>query len=192
MKRYVITLAAIAALLTAGGCGNQNTGSDVPAQEVYQDIVSTDKLVFATMTITKTIHTERKEWYKIGKRIAAYSYDSYLRAYIDMTDFKPSDVVYDDDKRQITIYLPRIEVESAGRDMNMRKVYENIGPLRSDLDSRERAEMKEKANTSLRQELAGNPEFKQKLTAKAQQKARMYFKNILSKTGYDIVVDFKS
>ena len=106
---------------------------------LYQEVKSIDKMVFATMSITKTAKLENSDWYKIGKRIAVYSYDSYMKAYIDMSDFRLEDMVFDDEAKTVSVTLPPVQTEVAGRDMVMRKEYENIGIMRSELDSKERA-----------------------------------------------------
>lgn len=76
--------------------------------------------------------------------------------------------------------------------MEMRKEYENIGMLRSDLDSKERAEIKELANASFKTEIEENPMFKQQLTEAAKRKARKYFETIFESNGYTASIDFKS
>ena len=159
---------------------------------LYQEIKSADKMVFATMAITKTVKSERTAWYKVGKRIAVYSYNTYMRAYIDLSELQIDDITVDEDAKTVKITLPPIVTELAGRDMPMRKEYENIGLLRSDLDSKERAEMKEKANASLKKELESNSAFSQQLTEAAKRKARKYFESIFEADGYTASVDFKS
>ena len=37
---------------------------------LLEEIKSADKMVFASMAITKTVKSERTAWYKVGKRIA--------------------------------------------------------------------------------------------------------------------------
>lgn len=158
---------------------------------LYHEIKSIDKLVFASMAITKTAVMESSDWYTVGKRIAAYSYDTYMQAYIDLSTLKEEDFVYDDNAKTVKVTLPPIETEVTGRDMEMRKEYENIGLLRSDLDSKERAEIKEKANASFKKEIEENPAFKAQLTEAAQRKARKYFETIFEANGYSADIDFK-
>ena len=76
--------------------------------------------------------------------------------------------------------------------MEMKKEYENIGLLRSDLTARERAEIKEKANASFKAEVADNPVFRQQLIEAATRKARQYFETLLEADGYTPTVEFKS
>ncbi|MDE6638372.1 MAG: DUF4230 domain-containing protein, partial [Muribaculaceae bacterium] len=52
--------------------------------QLYEEIRHVNKMEFASMAVTKTVKTERSDWYKVGKRIAVYSFDTYLKAYIDL------------------------------------------------------------------------------------------------------------
>lgn len=170
------------------------TRQDVPtdnAPRLYEEVRSANKMVFAKMAITKTAKTERKDWYKVGKRIAVYAYDSYLRAYIDLSELAPSDLQVDEENHTVHLTLPPVKTEVTGRDMQMRRVYENVGILRSDIDAKERAEIKEKTNASFKREIAENPEFKRQLTESAQRKARAYFETLFSNEGYTAYIDFK-
>lgn len=159
---------------------------------LYQELKSTDKLVFASMAISKTATMESPEIILLGKRVAVYSYNTYMQAYIDLSQLQPSDIVYNDDNHTVQISLPAVQTELAGRDMQMHRVYENVGLLRPDLDSKERAQIKEKANASLQREVATNPAFRNHLIDAAQRKARQYFESLVEPTGYTPVITFKT
>lgn len=175
------------ACLTLASCA-RSEGSDL---RLYQELKSADKMVFASMAITKTAKTESSDWYKVGKRIAVYSYDTYMRAYIDLSALQIDDLVFDDAARTVKVTLPPVETEIVGRDMELRKEYENIGIIRSNPDSKERAEIKEKANASFKAEIEDNPVFKTQLTEAARHKARKYFETIFEANGYTASIDFK-
>lgn len=175
-------------LLVLSSCADTDRADHT---ELYQEIKSADKMVFASMAITKTAKMESSEWYKIGKRIAVYSYDSYMRAYVDLSELQMEDIVFDEKAKIVKVTLPPVKTEIAGRDMQMRKEYENIGLLRSDLDSKERAEMKEKANASFKKEVEENPMFRRQLTDAAKRKARLYFETLFEANGYTANIDFK-
>lgn len=172
-------------MLVLAGCSNPDTS------ELYQEIKSVDKMVFASMAITKTAKMESSGWYTVGKRIAVYSYDSYMRAYIDLSALQMDDLVFDEKNKTVKVTLPPVVTEITGRDMEMRKEYENIGILRQDLDSKERAEIKEQANKSFKEEVEDNPMFKEQLTEAAKRKARKYFDAIFEANGYTPSIDFK-
>ena len=179
-----ISYCALAAVLLSSCARTDNT-------ELYQEIKSVDKMVFASMSITKTAKTESSKWYTVGKRIAVYSYDTYMRAYIDLSSLQMDDLVFDEKNKTVKVTLPPVMTETTGRDMEMRKEYENIGLLRSDLDSKERAEMKELANASFKTEIEENPKFRQQLIESAERKARDYFENIFKAKGYTASINFK-
>lgn len=180
-------------LLAFGACSKSVPESDSAElhREIYQDLKSVDKLAFASMSITKTAKLEDSEWYKVGKRIAVYSYDSYMRAYIDLSELSPGDLVFDDATESVTVSLPPVRTEVIGRDMEMKKEYENVGILRSEIDSKERAAMKEQANSSFVAEIADNPKFRDRLCETAERKARTYFETLFAENGYTATIEFK-
>lgn len=192
MKHYAVILAMLF-LLCACSKSDKDSEKDpsVLRIEIYQELKSTDKLVFASMSVTKTAKLEDSEWYKVGKRIAVYSYDSYLRGYVDMNELQPDDIEFDDVNKKVTLILPPVRTEVTGRDMTMRREYENIGLLRSEIDSKERAAMKEQANSSFVEEVEKNPEFLMRLRESTEQKARQYFESLLAEEGYTAKVVFK-
>lgn len=158
--------------------------------QIYEEMRRVNRMEFASLAVTKAVKTERSDWYKVGKRIAVYSYDTYLKAFIDMNLLAPDDIVYDEGHKTVTVTLPPIEIEIAGRDMEMKKVYENVSVFRSEISPQERARMKEQANAELKKELEGNPEYKQQLTHTARHKARLYFETMFRKAGYTPTVRF--
>lgn len=158
--------------------------------ELYQEIKSVDKMFFASMAITKTAKMDRSHLF--GKRIAVYSYDSYMRAYVDLSALQMDDLVFDEDAKTVKVTLPPVMTEITGRDMEMRKEYDNIGWSRDSLDSKERAEIKEVANASFMAEVEENPMFKEQLTEAAKRKARKYFETIFEANGYTASIDFKN
>ena len=190
MVKYMIE--AILAILVCGCSGPaQESDPAILQTRLYQELKSVDKLAFASMSITKTAKLEDSEWYKVGKRIAVYSYDSHMRAYIDLSELRHEDVVFDEPSKTVRITLPQIRTEVTGRDMEMHKEYENIGLLRSGIDSKERAAMKEQANASFRKEIEENPEFRKRLLETAERKARRYFETLFAENGYTATIDFK-
>lgn len=187
MRKILIIICSVIAVVLTSCEKKDNTFQT----DLIQEIRSNNKMILASMSITKTAKMESSDWYTIGKRIAVYSYDSYMRAFIDLSILQADDIVFDDDKMTVKITLPPIQTEITGRDMEMRKEYENIGLLRSDLDSKERAEIKEKANASFKKEVAENPVFQKQLVENAKRKARSYFESLFSSIGYTATIEFK-
>lgn len=189
MKKHMIRyLCGLMTAVAAVGCSY--TLPDHTA--LFQELRSADKMVFARMSITKTVKMDSEAWYKIGKRIAVYSYDAHMRAFIDLSALTADDFAFDEKNHTVDITLPPVQTEVTGRDMELRKVYENIGLLRSELDSRERAMMKEEANRSFREEVADNPRFRNQLSTEAENKARRYFEELLRQEGYTATIRFRN
>ncbi|MCM1336322.1 MAG: DUF4230 domain-containing protein [Candidatus Amulumruptor caecigallinarius] len=171
----------------------------------YSEVKSVNKLVLAQMAISKMATVDDMtldeasgmkqtlaaltDAAKIGSRKAAYSYDTYLRAYIDLSTLQPEDVKVDG--KEITLNLPPIQTEFTGRDIQIREEHYRVTGLRSEIDPKERAAIKEKMNASLKKEVEEKPLFRNKLTEEARAKAVTYFKSLLGKDGYTVNVNFK-
>ncbi|MDE6271897.1 MAG: DUF4230 domain-containing protein [Muribaculaceae bacterium] len=184
-----------ATLLIAGSCSGNNSKDEIAdsltmakeyTPDFYQEWHRASKLEFASMTVTKTVTTERTAWYKVGERIAVYSFDIYLRAFVDMDKLQPSDISVDDTDRVIRIKLPPVQSEIAGRASELKEEYENIGIFRSRPDSRERATLKEKANEDFRKEFSNNPVYRRELESTALRKAHAYFEALGEAAGYRV------
>ena len=196
-------LPALCALML-GACAK---GPD-RGETFYTELRSVDKLVLASMTITKMATVDDMtlaeakglkqtadallSTVKIGDRVAAYSYDTYLRAYVDMSALTPEDITVDEQARRVTINLPAIKTEFAGRDMGMREDHYRITGLRSDIDARERAAIKERMNRHLKEEVEQKDTFRAIVVEQAQNKARRYFESLLAPAGYTAVINFKN
>lgn len=184
--RYKVYLISTILLIFMSGCKKDND-----KVSLYQELKSVDKMVFANMAITKTGIWNDDHIYTIGKRIVAYSYDSYMRAYIDLSALQQEDLIFNEKDKTVKITLPPIRIEQIGRDMNMNREYDNIGLVRSEITAKERAEIKEKINNSYLEEVVENPMFNQELTEAAQRKARKYFETLFESNGYTASIDFK-
>ncbi len=159
--------------------------------DFYQELRSTNRMVFASMAVTKTAGLN-SDWKAPGtKRIALYSYDTYLEAYIDLNELRPDDVSIDQENHTVSIQLPPIRTEIAGRDFEMRKEYDNVGVFRRNPDSKERAQIKEIANRQLKKEVEENRAFRRQLVTAARHKAEAYFTALMARQGYTAEISFR-
>lgn len=193
MKRLYVFCASAALILSAACSRSDDSAATDRTKEfktdIYREIRKCDRLVLASMSVTKTAVTDdSKLW---GKKIGVYSYDTYLRASVDLSQLTPEDIVYDDGMKSVSITLPPVDVDLSGRDMTMREEYTDIGLLRSRFDSKDRARAKEEANRHFRQELKRDNSMKDILTGTAEKKARDYFESFFAKNGYTATVKFK-
>ncbi|MDE6334658.1 MAG: DUF4230 domain-containing protein, partial [Muribaculaceae bacterium] len=178
------------------------------AEAVYSELRSVDKLTLASMSISKMATVEDIAFdeasglrqtadavlasLKIGDRVAAYSYNTYLIAYIDMSALRADDIHVDKSRHSITVELPPIHTEFAGRDPGMREDHYRVTGLRSSINADERARIKERMNTRLKTEVESSDTFRNILVERAEAKARRYFESLLAADGYIVHVNFKN
>lgn len=105
------TLLGLSCVLFVASCNKQDVAQEVQAQaprDYYSEVKSLNKLVLAQMTISKMATIDdidltkasgmkqtalgMLDAMKIGNRKAAYSYNTYLRAYIDLSQLMPEAV----------------------------------------------------------------------------------------------------
>ena len=174
---------------------------------LFSEVKSVDKLILARMTVSKMATIDDiplseaeglkqtsaalLDALKLGKRKAAYSYDTYLRAYIDLSSLTPDDVKVDESTKTVTLSLPPVMTEYLGRDMEIREDHYRVTGLHSEIDAAERAALKEQMNTVLKNEVKNKPMFRDKLVTEAKAKARTYFSSLLGKDGYKVIINFR-
>lgn len=189
MKRIFKSFFILIIVVFVTGCHKSETSS------IYQELKSVNKMVFAKMAITKTaLNEDFGTWYKAewGKRIAAFSYDTYMRAYIDLSSLQMEDLTFDENTHTVHVLLPPIQTELTGRDIEMKEVYSNYTGGRDSLEVKEITKLKEDANTDLKNEIEENPMYKKHLIEAAKFKARKYFETIFEENGYVASIDFKT
>ncbi len=193
---------SLAAFFSLSGC----SGEPEPQRDYYGEITSVKKLILAKMSISKMASIDDLKLskakgmrqsvaafidaLKIGDRKAAYSYNTYMRAYIDLNELTPEDITITDNR--IEVNLPSPKTEFYGRDIPIREEHYRVTGLRSAVDARDRAELKEKINTALKHEVVSNKDFAETLKATAKTKAKAYFMNLLQEEGKEIVINFKN
>ena len=194
-------LLAGVAVAVAGCRGNDD------AAVLYTQVRSANKLVLGQMTISKMATVDDIDLadakglkqtaaglvdaVKVGSRKAAYSYDTYLRAYVDLDALRPEDITLDKSTMTAEITLPAVQTEFAGRDMQMREDHYRVTGLRSEIDARERARIKEQMNAALRREVEEKSRFKDLLTETAKAKGRKFFESMFAANGYKVTVNYR-
>lgn len=203
--RISLTLILLSALLatTFTGCREKPSDED---RTYYSELRAVKKLVTGRMTISKmaTIDDIRLDEaqglrqtasallaaIKPGSRKAAYSYNTYLRAYIDMDRLTPDDIRLSPDGKTLEIDLPPVEIEFAGRDAEIREEHYRVTGLRSNINADERARLKEEMNTLLKAEVRRNPAIASRLKEIAETKAATFFTDWGRSRGLDVMINF--
>ena len=185
IKRVLIILVSVAALCLA--CGRQGKDTEM----FFKEISSVDKLVLSSMSISKMGEYDDRSNWKIGRRIAVYSYNTYMQAYVDLSLLSSEDVSVDEKNKTVELNLPAIQTEFKGRDMNMKEEHYRVTGFRSQIGAEERAELKETMNKELKREVETDSRFRQALIKSAEEKARLYFAKLFRMHGYSVNVNFK-
>lgn len=204
--RISLTLIILSALLATAFTGCREKPSDED-RTYYSELRAVKKLVTGRMTISKmaTIDDIRLDEaqglrqtasallaaIKPGSRKAAYSYNTYLRAYIDMDRLTPDDIRLSPDGKTLEIDLPPVEIEFAGRDAEICEEHYRVTGLRSNINADERARLKEEMNTLLKEEVRQNPAIASRLMEIAKTKAISFFTQWGANHGLDVKVNFK-
>ena len=204
IKRHILPSILLCSLATGLGSCAKDDGSE---KVLISEVKSVDKLILARMAVSKMATIDDiplsdaeglrqtsaalLDAIKVGKRKAAYSYDTYLRAYIDLSDLTPDDIKIDKSTKTITLSLPPVLTEYLGRDMEIREDHYRVTGLRSEIDATERAALKEHMNTVLKNEVKNKSAFRDKLVTEAEAKARSYFSSLLGKDGYTVIINFR-
>ena len=191
-------------LLLAGGCSRADGGKEADGREVMIERVrAADKLTLAQMRVSKmAVIDDVKpdsargakqmvaaivDAVKIGDRKAAYSYDTYMQAYVDLAQVGVDDIDVDVEAGRVVLRLPQPQVEFAGRDAGIREDHYRVTGLRDQIGPAERAALKEKMNAQLKAEVRDNGEFEETLLREARERGESYFRGLLGGMGYDNV-----
>lgn len=192
-------------LLTAvtvaiSGCKKEKEETGVT---MYEEIRGVNKLVVAEMKISKmatiedlsTSHASGPDEMfealvnklKIGKRVAAYRYNTYLQAYVDFSKIRPEDIQVDEENKTISIKLPDMEIVLAGRDAGIEEVHYRVSGLRSQISEKERSALKERMNASLMKEINENQEYRQRLQRQGEEKVYEFLQQFAESRGYRLL-----
>ena len=202
LRLFPILLLAFFMAAAAGCTRPADRGDEAQEQpaDYYSMIRSANKLILSEMTVNKIASVEDLKWdeakgsrqkfdallncFKIGTRKGAYSYNTYLRAYIDLNELRPEDVEADTVTTVMRIRLPEVHTEFAGRDVELREDHYRVTGLRSQIRPEERARVKEAMNDQLKEEVEVRSGFKERLKATAKEKAVAYFTSFAEEQGF--------
>lgn len=201
---WIRLLLAAAALSSLASCSAPETVQESDSEIMLRRVKAVNRLTLAQMRVTKMatvgdlpLDSARgmrqtvaalADALKIGDRKAAYSYDTYLTAYVDLSETGKEDITVNDEVKHVTIRLPEPEVAFAGRDAEIREDHYRVTGLRSDIGPAERAALKEKMNTALRAEIEESDEFRRQLVENARKRGEAFFKELLGGMGYTVTV----
>ncbi|MCM1076931.1 MAG: DUF4230 domain-containing protein [Bacteroides sp.] len=168
---------------------------------VFHELHDVQKLVLAEMSLNKvgTISDEGAKGFdafvnglKVGDRVAAYSFHTYIQAYIDLAELTDDDVTVDEKRKLVKIKLPAIQTQYIGRDLGVTEEHYRVTGMRSAITARERAQLKDAMSKALKEDLKNNDAYRSLLVSDAQAKARGFFTILLKDKGYESEITFKN
>ena len=110
---------------------------------------------------------------------------------MDLSELTAADVAVDGRGRLAKLVLPPVRTRFVGRDMEVVEEHYRVSGLRSDVSPRERSQLKELMNASLKKEVEGNDEYRRMLTEQARAKAVGFFTALLRGRGYECEVSVR-
>lgn len=201
MKKILTAIALSAALLC--GCGGEEKRVDVAAtlRNVSRlDLASmsvgkvgmiSDPEISAAKGVRETARAMLNAM-KVGTRIGVYSYDTYVTAYIDLSELRDGDVAVDEEHRKVRVVLPPVRVTVDGRDPRLIEEHVRISGLRSSITPRERALLKGKMAAEVRKEISSDSRIEESLKASARLKGKTWLASLLSDLGYEASIEFRN
>ena len=167
---------------------------------VFHELQDVEKLVLAEMSLNKvgTISDAGAKGvdalingFKVGDRIAAYSFHTYLQAYVDLGELRDGDVEVDHKRKFVRLTLPAIRTQYIGRDLGVKEEHYRVTGFRSQITAQERAALKNAMSKALKEDLRKNDEYRSLLVNEAQTKARGFLTILLKSRGYDSEINFR-
>ncbi|MBD5356938.1 MAG: DUF4230 domain-containing protein [Bacteroides sp.] len=128
---------------------------------------------------------------KIGNRIGVYSYDTYLIAYIDLSELSADDIEFDPNTNVAHVNLPSVKIITDGREPELHEVHYRVTGFRSSIKPEERAKLKAQMAAEVKKEVAGYEGSKELLRDEARKKAVSWFNGIIESWGYIPNITFK-
>lgn len=128
---------------------------------------------------------------KVGKRIGVYSYDTYLTAYIDLSELSADDIDIDRESGTAHVILPPVRVMVDGREPQLHEEHYRVTGLRSSITPEERAALKAQMAREVNKELSNSKSSADALKASAEAKAKAWFTQLLENWGYEAQVEIR-
>lgn len=203
IKINVFSVFLAFACLLAASCHRADSESKVDFRSQLADM---DRLVLAEMAVGKVGRVAdgrvrdatnlvqaaeaALDHLKLGTRIGVYSFTTYVTASVDLSQLRDEDVRVDPETRHVEVVLPPLQIDFAGRDLQMTEEHVRVTGLRSAITPGERAELKNRMSAQLREELRNDADVENRLREAARQSAVRLVEGLASQAGYTAGVHF--
>lgn len=202
LKKYIF-LSLSAVILLMGACKKEEHNIDVA-----ESLRSVNRLDLASMSLGKVGMISDPDFsdskglaatamammnsMKVGTRIGVYSYDTYVTAFIDLSELQDDDISIDVKSKKIKLKLPPVKVSVDGRDPLLHEEHVRVTGLRSSITPGERASLKGKMAAEVGKEILNDPKIEESLKASAERKGREWISTLLSDWGYEASIEFRN
>lgn len=181
MNIKLLTVAFAGLLLSA--CQKSQEGDVSLSAEVsskMSELSSAGELSTTEYTISKIVKANDCDWYTVGDRKILFNCNAYLEAGIDMKEYDASKTVVDEDKKSITLALPKAKLLSMNMPYEETKLaYEKVDVIRASFTAEDRNELLKQGEADIREGLEGYG-----MLEDAEQNARTFFTAMLSQMGF--------
>jgi len=176
MKQKLILLVCAVTLLCSCGPTLQER-----TDKKMQELTTMSELGTVEYTVAKVIKCSDQIWYKVGDRKILFSCRAYLKAGIDMSQFKPENVLIDG--KSITITLPQPQLLSMNMPAEEAKLaYQKTGALRCNFSAKERTLLLQQGEEAIREDVPNLG-----ILEDAKKNAEMFFTALLKQLGYNTI-----
>lgn len=176
MKQKLILFVCAATLLCSCGPTLQKQTA-----KKMQELTTMSELGTVEYTVSKVIKCNDQIWYKVGDRKILFSCQAHLKAGIDMSQFRPENVVVSG--RTIEVTLPQPALLSMNMPAEEAKlVYEKTGALRCNFTAQERNLLLQQGEEAIRNDVPNLG-----ILNDAKKNAEMFFTALLKQLGYNTI-----
>lgn len=201
-NRFCISALIVFLLFPFAACKKKENPIDL-----YSQLQEVSRLELARMTVgkvgmisdpdykdAKSLEDKARALFnnmKIGTRLAVYSYDTYIVAYVDLSKLTKDDIVIDDENRIASISLPPIEIMTDGREPQLHEEHSRVTGLRSSITPYERAALKAQMAKEVKRDMTKNAAATEMLRDAAEAKGRAWLTQLLENWGYSAEITYK-
>jgi len=186
MKKYLFAMVAVAALLLVS-CSQERVPEISLEKKLNQklaEMTEVAELGSVEYTVTKVVKaSDDAKWYKIGDRKILFRCTAYLKAGIDLNKLDVSKIVIDEQKKSVSITLPKAELLALNMPPDKSVLaYENVATFRSNFSASDKNHLLQLGEQSIRDEVPNLG-----ILSEAEKNASSFFKSLLSQLDFELI-----
>lgn len=185
MKKLILLICGLA-LMSMFSC--KASRKDLVSEKVKGLGSSISELGTVEYTIVKVIKLDDDSWFKYGDRKILFSSTAYLKAGIDLQDFKPENVKINEKTNSVTVTLPKAQLLSFNMPVELiQQEFCTTTGWRGDFSPEEKNAIKIQAENDIRSDIPNLGILKD-----AENNAKGFFEVLLGQFGFEtITINFE-